>query len=99
MKSEFFGSVEIIVFHNVLGGINRRWKASIDWRNNINGFDLFAVPEGKGKVEKIFFKIFEFSAVPSRRAELKNYSQRNSFEPFTPRRWGAPFTISVGKRA
>jgi len=37
--------------------------------------------KGKGKLEKIK-KIFEFSAVPSRRAEFKNYSQRNSFEPF-----------------
>ena len=45
---------------------------------------MFAVPAGKGKLEKILKKIFEFSAVPSRRAELKNYSQRNSFEPFAP---------------
>jgi hypothetical protein len=45
---------------------------------------MFAVPTGEGKLEKIFKKIFEFSAVPSRRAELKNYSQRNSFEPFAP---------------
>jgi hypothetical protein len=44
---------------------------------------MFAVPAGQGKLEKIF-KIFEFSAVPSRRTELKNYSQRNSFEPFAP---------------
>jgi len=34
---------------------------------------MFAVPTGEGKLEKIK-KIFEFSAVPSRRAELKNYS-------------------------
>jgi hypothetical protein len=47
---------------------------------------VFAVPAGKGKLEKILKKIFEFSAVPSRRAELKNYSQRNSFEPFAPAR-------------
>jgi hypothetical protein len=40
------GPVEIIVFHNVLGGINRRWKARIDWRNHINGFDFSAVPAG-----------------------------------------------------
>jgi len=53
MKSEFFGSVEIIVFHNVLGGINRRWKARIDWRNHINGFDLSAVLAGKGKLKKM----------------------------------------------
>jgi hypothetical protein len=32
-------SFENIVFHNVLGGINRCWKARIDWRNHINGFD------------------------------------------------------------
>ena len=33
--------------------INHRWKARINWRNNINGFDMFAVPAGKGKLEKI----------------------------------------------
>jgi len=49
-----FGSVENIFFTNVLGAINRRWKARIDWRNSINGFDMFAVPAGKGKLEKIF---------------------------------------------
>jgi hypothetical protein len=41
---------------NVLGGINRRWEAGIDWRNNINGFDIFAVPAAKGKLEKLFPK-------------------------------------------
>jgi hypothetical protein len=35
-------------------GINRCWKARIDWRNHINGFDMFAVSKGKGKLEKIF---------------------------------------------
>jgi hypothetical protein len=45
---------------------------------------MFTVPAGKGKLEKIFKKIFEFSTVPSRRANLKNDSQRNSFEPFAP---------------
>ena len=34
---------------DALGGINRRWKARIDWRNHINGFDFFAVPKGKDK--------------------------------------------------
>jgi len=52
-NNEIIGSGEIIVFYNVLGGINRRWKARIDWRNHINGFDMFAVPEWKGKLEKI----------------------------------------------
>jgi len=51
---------------------------------------MFAVPAGKGKLEKILKKIFEFSAVPSRRAELKNYSQRNSFEPFAPAAMASP---------
>jgi hypothetical protein len=36
------------------GGINCRWKVTIDWRNHINGFDMFAVPARKGKLEKIF---------------------------------------------
>ena len=29
-------------------------KARIDWRNHINGFDMFTVPAEKGKLEKIF---------------------------------------------
>jgi hypothetical protein len=40
---------------------------------------------GKRGLMREDLKFFEFSAVPSRRAELKNYSQRNSFEPFTSR--------------
>ena len=65
------GSVENIPFNNVLGGINRRWKARIDWRNHINGFDMFTVPAGKGKLEKILKKIFEFSAVPAGKGKLE----------------------------
>jgi len=42
--------------YDVLGAINPRWKARIDGRNYINGFDMFAVPGGEGKLEKIFFK-------------------------------------------
>jgi hypothetical protein len=51
-KRGFFGSAEIIVFHNVPGGINRRWKARIDWRNPINGFDMFAVPKGRANLRR-----------------------------------------------
>jgi hypothetical protein len=54
---QFLGSVENIYNNYVLGGINRRWKARIDWRNHINGFDLSAVPAGKGKPEKISIRI------------------------------------------
>jgi hypothetical protein len=60
MNEGLFGSVEIIVFHNVLGGINRRRKARIDWRNHINGFDLSAVPLREGQTgEDIHQEIFE----------------------------------------
>jgi len=61
-KNHKKSSVKIIDFYNVLGGINRRWKARIDWRNYINGFDLSAVSKGKGKLEKISFReIFELT--------------------------------------
>jgi len=64
-------------FTNVLGGINRRWKARIDWRNHINGFDMFAVPKGRANWRR-FLKIFDFSAVPTGKGKLEKISIRIS---------------------
>jgi hypothetical protein len=44
-------------------------------------------------------KIFEFSAVPSRSTEFKNYSHRNSFEPFAPAHLGQLENTAVFSRA
>jgi len=44
--------------------INHRWKAVIDWRNNIDGFDLFAVPAGKGKLEKMSLRTSSIYIAP-----------------------------------
>ena len=46
---------------------------------------MFAVPAGKGKLEKII-KSSTFLSFPQGRVNLKNYCQRNSFEPFAPAR-------------
>jgi hypothetical protein len=54
-------------------------------------------PQGRANWRR-FLKIFEFSAVPSRRAELKNYSQRNSFELFTPATGASPVMRKPGKK-
>jgi len=55
-------------------------------------------PQGRANWRR-FLKIFEFSAVPSIRAELKNYSQRNSFEPFAPAAWASPPITIIGQGA
>jgi hypothetical protein len=69
---ERYGSVENIVFHNVLGGINCRWKARIDWRNHINGFDMFAVPKGRANWRRL--SNLQFVAVPAGKGKLKKMS-------------------------
>ena len=48
------GSVEIIVFHNVLGGDCRSWKER-QAGEDLKIFDFF--PAGKGKLEKIAIRI------------------------------------------
>ena len=55
LKKKNLGSAEMLnkILYDVLGAINGRWKARIDWRNYINGFDMFAVPARKGKLEKM----------------------------------------------
>jgi hypothetical protein len=52
------------ISYHVLGGINRRHKRGLIGETIENSFDLFTVPARKGKLEKIFKKIFELSAVP-----------------------------------
>ena len=66
------GSVENILFDNVLGGINRRWKARIDWRNYINSFDMFTVSAEKGKLEKII-KSSIYLPFPQGRVNSRRY--------------------------
>ncbi len=73
------GSVEIIVLHNVLGGINRRRNARIDWRNHINGFDMFAVPAGKGKLKKMSIRTSSSYIAPATVA-LKKWSDDHFYE-------------------
>jgi hypothetical protein len=51
MKSEFFGSVEIIVFHNVLGGVcrsRREGQTEEDFRQEI--FELIPATVAKSKI-------------------------------------------------
>jgi len=52
--------------------INHRWKARINWRNNINGFDMFTVPAKKGKLEKII-KSSIYLPFPQGRANWRKY--------------------------
>jgi len=51
---------------------------------------MFAVPKGKGKLEKILKKIFEFSAVPEGKGRIEKFSQRDSIEPSTTAAWASP---------
>jgi hypothetical protein len=53
MTVSISGSVKIYVIHNVLGGINRRCMRGLIGKTIENGFDFSAVPEGKGKLEKM----------------------------------------------
>jgi hypothetical protein len=46
-------------------------------------------PQGRANLRRLK-KIFEFSAVPSKKANLKNYSRRNSFELFASAAWISP---------
>jgi hypothetical protein len=58
-KSTLIGSGENIFFNNVLVGINRRSKRGLSGETIENSFDLFTVPAGKSKLEKILKKIFD----------------------------------------
>jgi hypothetical protein len=51
MKSEFFGSVEIIVFHNVLGGVCRSCREGQTEEDvQMDIFELISATAAKSKI-------------------------------------------------